>query len=374
MDLIIEIVKTKRDLRKFIMLPEQLHSRESNWIPPIYADEWKFYNPRYNKAIQQCDSVLFIASRNGVCCGRVMGIIHKPYNEIHREQTARFFNLECEPNADVLHSLMEAIEQWALSKGMYTMVGPFGFSDKDPEGLQVEGFEFLPVIATATNRPYLPPLLEGEGYQKKIDCLVYKLEVPLKIPEAYHRVYDRIIRNKDLKLFEFKKRAHLKPFIVPVLRLVNETYKSLYGFIPMDEQEMQQLADKYLPMLDPEFTKVIVNAKGEPVAFVVASPDFSVGIKSAKGKLFPFGFLHILAAMRKATQLDLFLGAIKENYQNKGVTALLGVPLLNAARRRGFKFIDSHLILETNKPMRSVLERLGAKVYKRYRVYQKNIS
>lgn len=369
----IKIVESKKDLREFIYLPEKIHEHHENWVPPIYSDEFKFYDHKYNRSLLSADTILLLAYSEEKPVGRIMGIINKKNTEQENEKTAHFFNFDCYDDPKISHSLIDAIEKWARQKGITKMIGPFGFSDKDPEGAQVEGFEFMPVLATASNLPYLPGLIEKEGYTKETDCLVYKLPIPSPVPDVYQKVFNRLITNKNIRLIEFKSKSELKPYIVPVFRLVNETYSSLFGFTQMDEQEMHELARKYLPMLDPEFTKVVTDIDNNPIAFIVASPDISKGIRKAKGKIFPFGFIHILASAKKTEQLDLFLGAVKENYKNKGLTALLGVSIFNSANRRGLKYIDSHLILESNKPMRAVMERLGAKIYKRYRVFSKNL-
>jgi hypothetical protein len=374
MAIYIEVVKTKKQLRKFIFLPEKIHQDDPRWLPPIYIDEWKFYDPKHNRSLALCKTILFLAYHNSKVVGRVMGIINPAYNKLIQEKEARFFNLESYNDQKIVHALLSSVEQWAMKHGMNKMIGPFGFSDKDPQGVQIEGFEHVPVIATAGNFPYLKDLIEGEGFSKKFDCLVYKLDIPKEVPEPYLRVAERMKKHKDIHLIEFTDRKQLKPYIVPVLRLVNETYRSIYGFVEMEEEEMQQLADKYLPILDPAFTKVITDSENHPLAFIVASPDMSKGIQKAKGKLFPFGFLYILSSLKKSKQLDLFLGAVKDPEKNKGLIALLGVSIIQSAIDRKMDFIDSHLILESNKPMRAVMERLEAKIYKRYRVYSKSFS
>ena len=143
------------------------------------------------------------------------------------------------------------------------------------------------------------------------------------------------------------------------------------GFVPLSEKEMKKLSSQYLPLLDPHFVKVVVNGKNELIAFIIAVPDFSDGLKKSKGRLLPFGFLEVFAAMKKTQQLNLLLGAVHPDYQGKGLTALLGISLFEAARKRNFTFCDSHLILETNTKMRSEMERIGGIVYKRYRIFQK---
>ncbi|MBK9540805.1 MAG: hypothetical protein IPO49_00640 [Bacteroidetes bacterium] len=367
----IKTVTNKSDLREFIFLPSKLYSDRPTWVPPMYMDEWKFYNPKENTSLAHCESIQFLAYQNNECVGRIMGIIPHPYNRLKNERTARFFQLECKDDTAISHLLLNAVEKWAIQRGSTILIGPFGFSDKDPQGLQVEGFDHLPVIATPTNPPYLEKLVVNEGFSKLLDCISYNLPIPTVIPEFYNHIYERAIRNNNVRVVEFKKRSELKPYIVPVFRLINETYKDLFGFIPMEEAEMFEMAKKYLPVLNPAFVKIIIDAKNELIAFVIAMPDMSKGIQKAKGKLFPFGFIHILSSAKKTQQLDLLLGAVKEEYQGRGLTSILGIKLMNTARKHGLTYMDSHLILETNLKMRAEVERLGGKIYKRYRVYMK---
>lgn len=364
-------ISTKKELKEYIRLPEIIYRGDSHWVPPIYADEWNFHDLKKNSALQYSDTIRLLAFRDGKAVGRIMGIINKKYNEQKEEKAARFFNLDCVNDQFVSHELISQIELWAAAKGMTKVIGPYGFSDKDPQGLQVQGFEHLPVIATPTNPKYLQALVEKEGYSKEVDCVSYSMVILKTVPEIFQKISDRLMVNKNIRLLEFHSKSQLKPYIVPVFRLVNECYAPLFGFVPMTEEEMQKFAAQYLPILDPAFVKVIVDTSNEVIAFVVSMPDMSKGIQRAKGRLFPFGFIHILNSAKKAKQLDLLLGAVKPKYRGKGLTALLGKSLMQTAASRGLETMDSHLILETNKLMCAECENVGGEIYKRYRVYQK---
>lgn len=356
-------------LRTFIHLPARAPGR-TNFVPPLWADERAFHDPRRNVPLAACSVVRYLALDGTVPVGRVMGIVHPGHNTLKAERTARFNQLHAPDDPATVRALISAVESWARAQGMDRMIGPFGLSDKDPQGLQVEGFEHLPVLATPTNPAYLPPLVEACGYTKHADALAYRLDVPDRLPEVYHRIAQRVLAG-GLHVVPLRKRRDLRPWIVPVLRLVNATYGELLGFVPMDEAEMCKLAAQYMPVLDPAFVKIIADEQDAPVAFVVAMPDMSAGIQRAKGRLFPFGFIHLLRAMKRTTQLDLFLGAVRPDHQGRGLTTVLGLELMQSARERGLTHIDSHLVLETNTRMRSELERLGAVAWKRYRVYEK---
>ena len=368
---ILREVSDRRTLRRYIQLPAKLYREFENWVPPIYADEWRSNDSRHNPALARSDVVRVLASLNGQLVGRAMGIINRKHNAQNNEQTARFFQLDCVDDASVARALLRFVEQWAKTRGMHKIIGPFGFSDKDPQGAQVEGFEYLPVIATPTNPPYLPGLIEGEGYEKEIDCVSYQIPVPEQMPPVIERVFRRVSRNPKLKLVESSTKRQIKPYIVPALQLVNETFTGLLGFTPMSDQEIKKLSRQYLPILDPEFLKMVIDEKRRIAGFVVAIPDISRGIKKAKGKLWPFGFLRILAAQKKSDQLDLLIGAIHPELRGIGIDVLLGKAMIESAMKRKFKTLDSHLVLETNRLMCTEYGKWGGKIYKRYRVYRK---
>lgn len=302
-----------------------------------------------------------------------MGIIHNKYNQLRNENTARFGYFDCIDNPEVAHALFSFIEDWVKQKGKTLLVGPYGFSDKDIQGLLIEGFDHLPLIDSACNPPYIVKLVEEEGFEKEVDCMTYKFPVNLALPELYYRIVKRMNYSNNYQLIEFDSRRQLKPYIVPVLELVNKTYNHLYGFVPMTETEIHELASRYLPIIDPRFVKII-EKEGEVIAFIVAIPNLTVGIQKSRGYLFPFGILQILLASKKANQLDLMLGAIRRDSQGSGLEVVMGISLIESARKADFKYLETHLILENNYKMRSEFERLKVPVHKRFRVYRKEIG
>jgi len=365
-------VKTQKDLKAFIHLPEKIHAGHANWVHPIYMDEWKFFDKDKNKTFTYCDTIMLLAERDGVCVGRVMGIINHRYNEHRSEKTARFGYLETLEDQDIVHALLAKIEDWARARGMNRIVGPYGFSDQDPEGFLIEGFDHRATIATYYNFEWLPKLVENEGYTKDIDYFVYKIDIPKEMPEFYKRIYERAEKKGNFEIIEFKNKKQLKPWIRPIFGLMNETYmqNNIYGYAPLDEKEMDDLAKRYLPVVNPHFIKVIAK-DGEPVAFIIGMPDMSEGIQKAKGKLFPFGFIHILRSAKKTKQLDLLLGAIKDKYRGMGLDVMMGVKIIQSALEAGYEVMDTHHEMESNVKVRAEMERMGGTIYKKFRVYQK---
>jgi hypothetical protein len=368
----IKDVQSKKDLKTFIYLPEKLHAGHRNWIPPIYTDEWTYFDKSKNKAFGYSDTLMILAAKDGRWVGRVMGIINHRYNEHRQEKTARFGYLETHEDQEVVHALLSRLEDWARAKGMTRIVGPYGFSDQDPEGFLIEGFDHRATIATYYNFEWLPKLVENEGYGKDIDYFVYKIDVPKEMPEFYKRIYERAEKKGNFEIIEFTKKKQLKPWIRPIFSLMNETYmqNNIYGYAPLEEKEMDDLAKRYLPVVNPHFIKA-VKKDGEIVAFVIGMPDMSAGIQKARGRLLPFGLIYILRAVKKTKQLDLLLGAIKDKYRGMGLDVLMGVKMIQSAQEAGYEIMDTHHEMETNVKVRAEMERVGGQVYKKFRVLQK---
>lgn len=375
MEILVKPVCTRRDLRKFIHLPAKIHKDHSNWIPPLYSDDWEFFNSEKNKSFGYSDVIMLLAYRGGTLVGRIMGIINKKYNELHREKHARFNFLETWDDREVIGVLISHVEEWARIKGMKKLVGPLAFSDKDPQGYLISGFNEPVSIATHCNYEYLIGHLEALGYTKDIDLVVYKIRVPDQTPELYLKIAERARRNNPgIKLLEFTRRRDLKPWIRPIFTLINETFTEIYGFMPFTLEEMDDFANRYLLIMDPHYIKAVLTERNEPVAFVIAMPDISKGIKRSRGYLLPFGIIQILLAGKRSKQLNLLLGAIHPDYQNRGLDTIMGSAMLESARKGNLKYVDSHLEMETNTKVRAEMEYMGGEVYKTFRVFGKSLK
>lgn len=374
MEITIKEVKGRKELRTFIHLPASIHKDHHNWVPPVYMDEWIFFNPKKNSSFEHSDTILLLAYKNKVAVGRIMGIINHKYNEIHNENDARFCFLETYKDRKVSDALLLEVEKWARKKGAQNLVGPLGFSDKDPQGMLIEGLDEPMVISTNCNFGYMVDFVESFGFSKKLDLVVYKIPVPDEIPLFYKRIHERALRNNPkLRVASLKRKKDIKPFIIPVLTLMNETFSDIYGFSPLSEKEMKEFASRYLMILDPRFLKIIQNEKDEVIAFILAIPDISEGIQKSKGYVLPFGFINILRSQKKTDRLSLLLGAIREDYRKSGLDTILGISLLEDTKKAGLKVIDSHLEMESNKTVRAEMEKMGGTIYKRYRIYNKQL-
>ena len=374
MAITIRKVEIKKDLRLFIHLPAKIHKDHSNWVPPIYMDEWEYFNPKKNGLFENCETILLLAFKEEKCVGRCMGIISNDYNKSHNENHVRFSNIETYNDPEIFNALINYVSDWGKSFGMVQIVGPLAFSDKDPQGFLIEGYDQPVVIASNCNFPYMVDLTEAAGFTKKVDLFVYQIPIPDKIPELHQKILQRAEeRNSNLKLLQFTSRRKIRPLVRPVLNLVNETFVDIYGFIPFNEKEMDEFANKYLFLINPRYVKLIANEKEEIIAMFIAMADISEGIKKSRGYLFPFGIFRIFAAARRTKQINLLLGAVDPRYQGRGLEIWMGLSLVSSAKEAGKKVMDSHLELEDNTKVRAEMEKFGGKVYKKFRIYQRDI-
>jgi hypothetical protein len=280
--------------------------------------------------------------------------------------------MECYNDKDVFHALISRVEKWVKDQGMVKIVGPLGFSDKDPQGFQIEGFEYPQFMTSPNNSAYMPELIEAEGYEKKVDLVNYLGKIPEKFPVVYEKVLARVDKMKEYQIIEFTRKSELKAYIIEVLELMNETFAEIYGFVPLNDKEKKDFAARYLPVLDPKFIKLI-KVDGVLAGFAIGMPDFSKGIRDAKGKLFPFGIFKILSDSKKSRKLLMMLGGVKKEFRGKGLDVLMGVKILQSGMKHKMDTLDSHLVLENNRKMRGEYERVGCQVVKKFRIYQKDL-
>jgi len=374
MELIVKEVVTKSDITKFIKLPARIHKGHANWIPPIYMDERDFVNPLKNGSFKYCSHIRLLAYRDGEVVGRVMGLINHRYNQVKNENNARFSYLETYNDQEVAHTLISKVESWARSLGAEKIVGPLGFSDKEPQGYLVDGFDEPTVLMANCNYKYQVDLIKNEGFVPEINLVSYKTEIPASTPAVYKRILPRLEKlNSEFRMVEFESRWKLRKYIRPVLNLTNRTFQEIYGSMPYEEKEMDDFANRFIWLLNPKFVKVIENQNGEVIAYTVAMPDISKGIQKSKGYLFPFGIFSILRSGKKSNRIVAMLGAIEEQYRGRGLDVMMALKIFGSARQEGKKEIDGHLVMETNYAMRGEYEHIGGQIYKRYSIFAKSL-
>jgi len=303
-----------------------------------------------------------------------MGLINHRYNQVKNENNARFSYLETYNDQEVAHALISRVENWARALGTEKIVGPLGFSDKEPQGYLVFGFDEPTVLAANCNFEYQVELIKNEGYVPEINLVSYKAAIPETTPPLYQRMLPRIEKlNSDFRMVEFNSRWKLRKYIRPVLHLTNRAFQKIYGSMPYEEKEMDDFANRFIWLLNPKFVKVIEDQNGEVIAYTVVMPDISKGIQKSKGYLFPFGLFSILRSGKKSNRIVALLGAIEEQYRSRGFDVMMGLKIFESARQEGKTEIDGHLVMETNYAMRGEYEHIKGVIYKRYSIFSKSL-
>lgn len=362
-------VTTHKQLNDFINLPFVLHKGHKKWVPPLISDEKLYFNKSKNPSFQKNDTVLYISYEKQKPVGRIMGIINNSYNKLRNEKNVRFGYLESCNDTVTVEGLLNKVKTWGKSNGMNKIVGPLGFSDQDPEGFLVEGFEYEPTLSTYYNFEYIPKILESLGYEKEIDYVVYLIDLTKPLTAMHERIFKRITARQGIEFLEFNSKKELRPFVKPILRVMNESFKELYGFEQMREDEIDFLLKRFLPIINPLFIKA-ASKNGNLVGFLLAVPNLNDGFIKCNGRLLPFGILHLVRASRRTKQLDLLAAGVRKEFRGLGFETWGMMSVINSAKKTGMKILDSHHELEENRSVRKVMEHFNGKLIKRFRVYK----
>jgi hypothetical protein len=374
MDITVVEVKTKSQLEEFLKLPVELNKDYKIFVPSLLSTERAFHDPEKNSYLKQSDTIKFLAYQNDQCVGRVMGIIFHPWNKKYNKRSARFYQLDYIHSIDVSRSLMHAIEEWAKSKGMDELVGPLGFTNRRQQGFQIEGIAQFPVWEASCQITHVPLFIHDTKEEIWYDLFSYSINIPKTDPESLCRIKERTITRGNYKLLHFKNKNEITPWLEPMRELINRSNKKLYGFWPIDKDEMHEFIHGELPIINTNFIKVVINSKLELVAFVIAHPNIGKGMQKSKGLVNLISKINIRNSLKKSKRLDLLMGAIDENCRGMGIDALIAISLFDEARKYAIENIDSNLIHEANRQMRLEMLKLGGKHYKMYRVFGKKLS
>lgn len=367
-------VETRKDLREFIDFPLRLYKNEPNYVPAPRLDEVRTLRKDRNPAFEVCEAEYWTAWKNGEIVGRIAGIINHRYIEKWGNKWARFGWIDFIDDPEVSQKLMETVENWAASKGMVAVHGPLGFTDLDREGMLVDGFGEIATIATIYNFPYYSQHMERLGYRKDVDWLQFQVFTPKEIPEKVQHVTELLAKRSGVHLFEWTdKRVIVKNFGKDLFHLIDDTYSSLYGTAPLTERQIDTYINQYLGFVDSRFTKVLVDEKGKLVGFGITMPSLSKAFCKSRGRLFPFGWYYVLKALKHPKVLDLYLVAVRPEYQSRGVLAFVMNALLRSAMEAGVEYSETNLELEDNIKVQSMWKEYPKRQHKRNRVYLKEI-
>lgn len=375
MGITIREISGKKALKKYVQFNIDLYKENPYAVPPLIFDEVGTLNPDKNPAFEFCESVYYMAYDGEKPVGRIAGIINHKVNEKSEKKSARFGFVDFIDNTEVCDALFDAVEKWAREKGMEEIVGPLGFTDMDPEGLLIEGYDQPGTMVTIYNYPYYVNHITRLGYEKDNDWVEFKIYVPEKIPEKYKRISDIVQAKYKLKVLKYNSiKKIVKDYGRKIFELINQAYADLYGYSALSEKQIDYYVKMYIPMVRLENVSLIVNEQEELVGVGIAIPSMTKALQKARGKLFPFGFIHILKALRgKNDVVDLLLVALRPDYQNTGANALLFSDLIPVFIKNGYKYAESNPELEENGKVQSQWQYFENVQHKRRRAYKKRL-
>ena len=369
----LKIVKTRRDLRRFVDFPEKLYKGCDNWVPALRGDEFDTFNKKKNGAYDYCESECYLAYKDGKLAGRVAAIINRTANEVWKEKNVRFGWLDFIEDREVLKTLLDAVAEWGRARGCTRMKGPWGFTDMDKEGLLVEGYEHLSPFTCLYNYPYYDTLLQELGFHKDVDWTQRIALVKEERPPMF-QFAELIEKRYGLHVAKARSTRELnRKYGLPIFHMYNETFAPLFQFTPLTDRQIDRYLQTYVPILRPEFVSVCLDKDERPVGFIFCVPSLAKAVRKSRGRLFPFGFIRILHALRHNDTLEALMIGVMPEYQGKGANVLMFQQIHENALKLGIDKLILNPQLEENFKVQSLFEQYETVPFMRRRAYCKDL-
>jgi len=374
----IKKVDTKNELKQFINFNYELYKGNQYAVPDLYEDMVNTLTEK-NAAMEFCESAYFLAYKEGKVVGRVAAIINKKANKTWDLKNVRFGWIDFIDDEEVSAALIEAVEKWGKEKGMTQIQGPLGFTDMDKEGMLIEGFEELSTMATIYNYPYYQHHIERLGFEKDADWIEMKMTVPKEqgIPDRLKRIAEIVMQKYDLRIKKYTSSKKLAAdYGQEIFQVINEAFKPLFGYSELSQKQIDQYVEQYLGFIDVKLVSLVTEANGRLVAVGITMPSLSRALQKAKGKLLPFGWFHLLKALKwkKPKILDLMLVGVLPEYQNKGVNSILFYDLVPIYISEGYDYVETNPELEANTKVQQQWIYFERVQHKRRRCYKKALG
>jgi len=365
-------VKSKSDYKDFVKLPFGIYKGNKYWVPPIIKDEIKSMDPQENPAMEYCDSQFWLAKRGGKTVGRIGAIINNKYNEKVGEKLGRFSRLEFIDDAEVFKALMDTAVDWLKEKGMKKVHGPLGFSNLDTQGMLIEGFDHLASVASVYHMDYYKKHLDDYGFDKENDWVEFRLTLGEKATQKGIRGSQLIKKRYGFESMKFNSNDEIKPYVKDIFNILNKAFVNLPYVSPFNEKMIDLYTEKYFKVINPRYVR-LVKKEDQIVGFIVAVPSLSEAMQKANGKLFPFGFTHVLKAMKRPKVLDFFLTGVIPEYDHAGVAVIMFAEIQEEMMKAGIDQMETTGIFETNHNVISNWKNYEHIQHKRRRCFIKEI-
>ncbi|MBR2151010.1 MAG: N-acetyltransferase [Prevotella sp.] len=370
-------VKSRQQMNDFISIPSDVYRGNGQYVPDLEGDVPKLFDPKSNSALDFSDIQPFVAYRDNIPVGRIVGIVNRKANDCWHTHNVRFSMIEFVDDLAVSKALIAAVEDWGSQRGMDTIQGPMGITDFDKEGMLVEDFDMIGSVNTIYNPDYYPRHMEALGFQKEVDWLQVHIQIPREVPAKYARVAQYAREQIGLRVVKLTSRQLCKEgYGQRVFELLNESYKSIFGFSPLSSLQVDEFLHKYLPVVDLQLIPVVLNDKNEVVGVAITMGSLSHPMQKAHGRMFPFGWFHLLKALKwhREDNAEMLLIAIRPDYQGLGVNAMFFDDLIPIYNQYGFRWAETGPQLENNVRELSQWKPLKPEYVKRRRCYTRKIK
>ena len=373
---VIEVHGTS-DLKRWVELPNALYRDDANYIPQILREERDFFSPAKNPSFKISKTKLLLARSGERVVGRICGIIHSLETRKLGYMRGRFGWFESVEDPDVATALMGYLEKWFIAEGCQEMTGPHGFGDLDPEGMLVEGFDALPTIAGSYNKPFYPVMIEAFGFKKDVDYIETRFEFPMEMPSLFQMFAKKVMpaaEAEGYRLLEGLTKKGIKEYSGQFWDLLEASFEHLYGVTPLTDDQKAFYEKKYFGFIDPRFMQLVVDGSGRLQGFFLGLPSLSHSFQRMGGRLYPFGFFHILRGFKHFDTVDFYFAGVHPQADVKRILPMMAVGMWRALKAANVRYVETNRELESNTTVVNIWSRFGVVNRRRTRVFRKSLE
>jgi ribosomal protein S18 acetylase RimI-like enzyme len=360
---------SKNELIQFIEFPFTLYKNNKYWVPPLIKDELKSFD-KQNPIFETAQAQFFLAYKKDIIVGRIAAIINWIETKDQKKLKMRFGWFDVIDDIEVTKALIDTIAEIGKANNLKYMEGPVGFSNMDKAGMLTDGFDQLATMIGIYNYDYYPEHLKKLGFTKESEWHEYKIEFKNIHMDKFGPLSELIEKRYQLKALTFKSSKAILPYVDEMFGLLNKSYAELETFVPIQQFQIDHYKEKYISFIHPDFINCVIDKNGKLVAFGITMPSFSKAFQKANGKLFPFGFLHLLQAMRKNKYAEFYLIGVDPEYQNKGVAAIIFREMHSVFTKRGIKYIETNPELEENSKVQLLWKNFQPIMHKKRKTFR----
>lgn len=366
-------LKTSKELKEFVKFPFKLYKNNPYWVPPIINDELESFDKTKNPVFKHADARFYIAIRNQEIVGRVAAIIN--HTEVNQQglKKMRFGWCDFIDNYEVSRLLFDKITEIGIGNELEFMEGPVGFSNLDKVGVLTNGFDHIGTMITWYNSSYYKDHYREYGFEVEKEYAEYKFPFSNAKPEFFVKASNLIKRRYQVKPVNFTKSKDIFPYVDEMFDLFNTTYASLESFVPISDIQKKYFKEKYISFINPEYIKFVLDKDGKMICFGITMPSFSEALQKANGKLFPFGFYHLLKAKKHSKDIIFYLIGVAPEYQNKGITAVIFEEYYKTFKAKNIEYCYRTPELTTNTAIAAIWKNFDPKVYKTRCTFRKKL-